>query len=182
MANTTFNGPVRSENGFKGISKNASTGAITENFEINSSGAYVGTLLQGQGIVTSAAKLGGAGSTEVTFSQPNNTIITSIQIVITTAITTGSGDVGFQVGTATGGAQLVTAAADDIIDGGTTAPAGSHYTCTLNDTTASAASPAASPRVNVTGAARNIFLQITNTATVSAVGALTFVIAYKQFA
>jgi hypothetical protein len=30
MANTTFNGPVRSEDGFKAISKNATTGAITE--------------------------------------------------------------------------------------------------------------------------------------------------------
>ena len=30
MANTTFNGPVRSENGFKSISKDATSGAITE--------------------------------------------------------------------------------------------------------------------------------------------------------
>ena len=29
MANTTFNGPVRSENGFQMVSKNASTGAVT---------------------------------------------------------------------------------------------------------------------------------------------------------
>ena len=29
MANTTFNGPVRSENGFQTISTNATTGAIT---------------------------------------------------------------------------------------------------------------------------------------------------------
>jgi len=29
MANTTFSGPVRSENGFQVISKNATTGAIT---------------------------------------------------------------------------------------------------------------------------------------------------------
>ena len=29
MANTTFNGPVRSENGFQSITKNATTGAIT---------------------------------------------------------------------------------------------------------------------------------------------------------
>ena len=29
MANTTFNGPVRSENGFQTISKNATTGAVT---------------------------------------------------------------------------------------------------------------------------------------------------------
>ncbi len=30
MANTTFSGPVRSEDGFKAVSKNATTGAITE--------------------------------------------------------------------------------------------------------------------------------------------------------
>lgn len=30
MANTTFSGPVRSENGFKTITKNSTTGAITE--------------------------------------------------------------------------------------------------------------------------------------------------------
>ena len=29
MANTTFNGPVRSENGFETVTKNATTGAIT---------------------------------------------------------------------------------------------------------------------------------------------------------
>ena len=31
MANTTFSGPVRSENGFEQITKNATTGAITSN-------------------------------------------------------------------------------------------------------------------------------------------------------
>ena len=30
MGTTTFNGPVRSENGFKSISINSSTGAVTE--------------------------------------------------------------------------------------------------------------------------------------------------------
>ena len=38
MANTTFNGKVRSENGFAQISKTAATGAITENTTIDSSG------------------------------------------------------------------------------------------------------------------------------------------------
>ena len=38
MANTTFNGPVRSENGFKDITKNASTGAVTENISITHDG------------------------------------------------------------------------------------------------------------------------------------------------
>jgi len=41
MANTTFNGPVRAEGGFKQISKNASTGAITDNTTIDSSGNLV---------------------------------------------------------------------------------------------------------------------------------------------
>jgi len=31
MANTTFTGPVRSENGFQDITKNATTGAVTTN-------------------------------------------------------------------------------------------------------------------------------------------------------
>ena len=39
MANTTFNGPVRSENGFKDITKNASTGAVTENISITYDGS-----------------------------------------------------------------------------------------------------------------------------------------------
>ena len=38
MANTTFNGKVRSENGFAQITKTAATGAITENTTIDSSG------------------------------------------------------------------------------------------------------------------------------------------------
>ena len=38
MANTTFNGPVRAEQGFKQITKNATTGAITDNTTIDSSG------------------------------------------------------------------------------------------------------------------------------------------------
>ena len=38
MANTTFNGPVRSKNGFKVISENSSTGAITDVVDIASTG------------------------------------------------------------------------------------------------------------------------------------------------
>lgn len=38
MANTTFNGPVRSENGFKDITKNGTTGAVTENISITYDG------------------------------------------------------------------------------------------------------------------------------------------------
>jgi hypothetical protein len=38
MANTTFNGPVRSENGFKTIDVSSSTGAITDGLVINKDG------------------------------------------------------------------------------------------------------------------------------------------------
>jgi hypothetical protein len=34
MANTTFQGPVRSENGFKDITKATGTGTVTENISI----------------------------------------------------------------------------------------------------------------------------------------------------
>ena len=38
MANSTFNGPVRSENGFEQITKNSTTGAITTNLDVDTSG------------------------------------------------------------------------------------------------------------------------------------------------
>jgi len=38
MANSTFNGPVRSENGFKTIDTNSTTGAITDGLVINADG------------------------------------------------------------------------------------------------------------------------------------------------
>ena len=66
MANTTFSGPVRSENGFIGATKNVTTGVFTNNFEINSSGEYVGTKLQGQDVVATATVNATAGTNEVT--------------------------------------------------------------------------------------------------------------------
>tara|TARA_R100000482_G_scaffold12323_1_gene3678 strand:+ start:367 stop:951 length:585 start_codon:yes stop_codon:yes gene_type:complete len=38
MANTTFNGPVRSEGGFEQITKNSTTGAVTTNLDVDTSG------------------------------------------------------------------------------------------------------------------------------------------------
>ncbi len=49
MANTTFNGPVRSENGFETINKNSSTGAVTIQAELNS-------ITGGNSVVADAAK------------------------------------------------------------------------------------------------------------------------------
>ena len=100
----------------------------------------------------------------------------------TSAPTVASGDIGYKVGTATGGAQLVAASTDEILDGGTTVAEGAHYTLTLLDTTASDAAPALSPRVNTAiNSTRNIFLQITNTTTASAQGLFTWIVAYKIY-
>ena len=41
MANTTFNGPVRSENGFTVVSKNSTTGAVTTEFTLDTNGMQV---------------------------------------------------------------------------------------------------------------------------------------------
>ena len=180
MANTTFSGPVRSENGFIGATKNATTGAFTNVFAISSTGVYTGTKLVGQGtadVIVAAT----AGTTEVEFSQPDNSIITSIDIVCTSAPTLASaGDIGFKVGTATGGAQLVAAVTDAILDGGTTVPAGAGYNLTLINTTGTS-TKTVSPAANVSGAARNIFLQITNTVNASANGNMRFIINVQQF-
>ena len=43
MANTTFQGNVRAESGFEQVTKNATTGAYTTNFDVDSSGNVSGT-------------------------------------------------------------------------------------------------------------------------------------------
>jgi len=50
MANTTFNGPVRSENGFQSITINGSTGAVTVNATYGAS-ATVANLTSTGGVV-----------------------------------------------------------------------------------------------------------------------------------
>jgi hypothetical protein len=50
MANTTFNGPVRSENGFTVVSKNATTGAITDVASIASTGIVTDKYIKARGL------------------------------------------------------------------------------------------------------------------------------------
>lgn len=47
MANTTFQGPVRSEGGFKSITKDATTGAVTENISISYDGTNSVVIISG---------------------------------------------------------------------------------------------------------------------------------------
>jgi len=181
MANTTFTGPVRSENGFIGASKNTTTGVYTNNFKVDANGVYTGTLIQQMGTVTTAEVNATAGTNEVTFSQPAKTIITSIQLVCTSAPTVATGDIGHKVGTATTGAQLSAASTNAVLNGGTTVPEGAHYGLTLIDTTGTS-TKTVSPRVNIATSARDIYLQITNTTTASDGGGFTWIVAYKQYA
>ena len=76
MANTTFSGPVRSENGFESISKNATTGAIT-----------VGTSYSN--IITgSVQSLSGAGAVNLT------DLITEVTTTGADALTLANGSAG----------------------------------------------------------------------------------------
>ena len=54
MANTTFNGPVRSENGFEVVSKNTTTGAVTTVLAIDGAGVQVAPVSLSDGDVTLA--------------------------------------------------------------------------------------------------------------------------------
>ena len=49
MANTTFSGPVRSENGFEVIKKSASTGAVTSTMSLQE---FTATITVGAGDTT----------------------------------------------------------------------------------------------------------------------------------
>jgi hypothetical protein len=57
MANTTFNGPVRSENGFQTISINATTGAVTVTGTIGAAITATSTItaLSGSGLTAGGA-------------------------------------------------------------------------------------------------------------------------------
>ena len=52
MANTTFNGPVRAENGFIGVTKDSDTGAITENITFGNKGEVVTPIVLADGDIT----------------------------------------------------------------------------------------------------------------------------------
>ena len=180
MALTTFSGPVRSLGGFIGATQSSTTGAYTNNFVINQAGTVVTSpAIVLQGIVTGTLSAT-TGDSISEFSQPANTVIKSISILCVTTATVASGDIGIEVGTTSSGAQIVAAATDEILDLGTSVPAGAFYNTTLLNTTASDAAPAASPLY--ASAARTIFLNITNTTTPTARGSFRWIIEYSQVA
>jgi hypothetical protein len=89
MANTTFTGPVRSENGFESVTKNASTGAITV-------GATYGATITG-----GVQSLSGAGAVDLTN-------------LVTELTTTGADALTLADGTTSGQVKII----NMIVDGG----------------------------------------------------------------
>ena len=182
MANTTFNGPVRSENGFKVISKNASTGAVTETSSIASTGVISNKFVKHVGFATGVTVNTTAGDSPTIgeFTQPANTIITDIKIFCDVSPVIGTGDIGYEVGTTSSGAQIVAAVTDEILDGGTTVVEHNVTTTTLVTQTQSGTTAPAS--VQYTSAERTIFCNITNTVDATTAGSFTFIIEYVQIA
>jgi enolase len=73
MANTTFNGPVRSENGFQDITKNGTTGAVTSTMTLKT---YETTITVANGATTGK---------ESAIGIPSNFIPMGVTVAVTTA-------------------------------------------------------------------------------------------------
>ncbi len=130
MGTTTFNGTVRSETGFSQITKNSTTGVITENTTIDSSGntSIAGTLavtgrstLTGNTIATTA----GTGITTGTGTVYAASVIktggifhTKILIDLTGLASSGSGDIIGKAATANSHIGQITAAVNGTVLGG----------------------------------------------------------------
>ena len=124
MANTTFNGPVRSENGFEAITKNTSTGAVTKLADLFSAAkanttasSRAGALLLNS-IATDSftvqtyqatITIGAAATTanEASIGMPDNFLPVAVMVTVDTAATNAVNlqDIGVQGDT------------DDYVDG-----------------------------------------------------------------
>ena len=130
MGTTTFNGTVRAETGFSQITKNSTTGVITENTTIDSSGntSIAGTLavtgrstLTGNTIATTA----GTGITTGTGTVYAASVIktggifhTKILIDLTGLASSGFGDIIGKAATANSHIGQITAAVNGTVLGG----------------------------------------------------------------
>ena len=117
MANTTFNGPVRSEGGFEQISIAAKTGTVTTNLDVDSSGNITTTgylsAYANVSSITSATK-----SVESTDSGTVYTLNRAAGIVITLPTAVAGLNYTFLVGTTFSGAgQINTDNSSDLFSG-----------------------------------------------------------------
>ena len=94
MANTTFSGPVRSQNGFQSITVNSTTGAVTVNSTFDT------------GVVLGTQSLSGAGAVDITNAFTSLTTTGASQ-ALTLADAT-AGEVKVIVHTVDGGSAVLT--------------------------------------------------------------------------
>ena len=168
MGQTTFNGPVRSENGFQDIDKNATTGEIDNTYYLQRVGRITA------GCVSSADSI-------VSFMQPANTLLSKITIVCTSAPEISTGDIGFEIGTTSSIGDIVAALPDNLLDGGTAVEVGAVSPCTLvASSTTGAATHLTS--IHYAAAERTVFCNITTSTAVTTAGEFTFLIEFDQCA
>jgi hypothetical protein len=127
MANTTFNGAVRSENGFKKVTK-SSTGAFTDNSTYSTNASVGGTLdVTGRSTLTgnTVATTAGTGITTGTGTVYAASVIktggifhTKILIDLTGLASSGSGDIIGKAATANSHIGQITAAVNGTVLGG----------------------------------------------------------------
>ena len=101
MANTTFSGPVRSENGFKNIIKDANTGSLTSEMTLS---VYTATVTVASGATTGK---------EASIGIPSNFIPMGVMVAVTGAASNSVNliDIGLE-GDSDGFVDGITAAAD----------------------------------------------------------------------
>ena len=117
MANTTFNGPVRAENGFEQISVNATTGAVTTNLDVDTSGNLVTT-----GYVSSYANIVSIEDATYTVATTQSGAVFTLNraagIVVTLPTAAAGLQYTFIVGTTfTGAGQINTQNTSDLYSG-----------------------------------------------------------------
>ena len=168
MGNSTWSGPIRSQGKIQRVSKATVGGAVTLVADVGVGVGYA----SGVTVNSSAGDSGAIGE----FTQPANTVITNIKIFCVTAPVIGTGDIGYEVGTSSGGADIVATQTDEILDGGTTVVVGNVTLTTLvlatQDTTTAPVS------AQYTATARTIYCNITNTVNSTTAGSFTFIIEY----
>lgn len=131
MANTTFSGPVRSQNGFETVSINSTTGAVTTTATIGAATSVTtvttsGNVTVGGAVIGSTQNLSGSGAVNVTSGTTKVTTTASAaaltlangtdgQIKMIVMVVDGGGDATITPTTKTGYTTIVLDAVGDAV-------------------------------------------------------------------
>jgi hypothetical protein len=120
-----------------------------------------------------------SGSTEIEIQQPANSIITGCYVRFLDDITVASGNVGFKMGTVTGGDEVVGLDADGFLAAGTDIPAGTIYTLTTKEAVGFQSHASATPSASVTTDDRTLFFTLSATTAASTNGRVEITAEYR---